>query len=254
LKLPRFYLIPTKNYRSLETTDSGNWQFIAEYRVTQNIFCNTWRQTTFQLTSCFVSLKRFVFITFIFSPDLIPIVVTETSNRPRSAFYLSLIGVNLSLGGLVGLIFGFKPVRASSMCIKKLAERCSESSSSRFSWHLSRLSVPLRTRTKCAAVHCYLLTSATWERAGIFHLRKSFARCWSRNIYAPSGNPSRKTVCFFVTCTMSMVSFLKHVDKNLTWLYNPRRLLLHNCTKLWNNGNYIYRFNQFKEQICRSCS
>ena len=47
----------------------------------------------------------------IFS-DLIPIVVTECCAPPRHAFYLSLIGVDLSLGGLIGLIFGYDFVSA----------------------------------------------------------------------------------------------------------------------------------------------
>nr|XP_026694613.1 solute carrier family 2, facilitated glucose transporter member 1-like [Ciona intestinalis] len=45
-----------------------------------------------------------------FGMNLIPIVVSEISALERQAFYLSLIGVNLSFGGLFGLVLGFKEV------------------------------------------------------------------------------------------------------------------------------------------------
>ncbi|XP_039256958.2 solute carrier family 2, facilitated glucose transporter member 1-like [Styela clava] len=42
--------------------------------------------------------------------NVIPMIISETSTKKRSPFYLSLIGVNLSLGGLIGLMMGYKQV------------------------------------------------------------------------------------------------------------------------------------------------
>ena len=43
---------------------------------------------------------------FLFT-DLTPIIVAETATLARTAFYLSMIGVNLSLGGVLGLCTAF---------------------------------------------------------------------------------------------------------------------------------------------------
>nr|CAB3266204.1 solute carrier family 2, facilitated glucose transporter member 1-like [Phallusia mammillata] len=56
-----------------------------------------------------IIIGRFIMGLFSgFGMNLIPIVVAEISNQERQAFYLSLIGVNLSFGGLFGLVLGFK--------------------------------------------------------------------------------------------------------------------------------------------------
>merc|ERR1719427_1572662 len=67
---------------------------------------------SFRLNSyeCFIA-GRFVFGIFCgFGMNLIPMIVAESSVPQRQAFYLSLIGVNLSGGGLLGLCMGFKEV------------------------------------------------------------------------------------------------------------------------------------------------
>jgi len=56
-------------------------------------------------------LGRFFFGLFSgFGMTLVPMIVAETSTNHRQALYLSLIGVNLSGGGLIGLCLGFKSV------------------------------------------------------------------------------------------------------------------------------------------------
>jgi len=45
-----------------------------------------------------------------FGMNLIPLLVSEIATPEKQAFYLSLIGVNLSAGGLIGLCMGFEQI------------------------------------------------------------------------------------------------------------------------------------------------
>jgi len=68
--------------------------------------------TTFRLKSyeSFIVGRAVFGLCSGFGMNLIPLLVSEISTPNKQAFYLSLIGVNLSAGGLIGLCMGFEQI------------------------------------------------------------------------------------------------------------------------------------------------